>query len=161
MVEVPSAALVADQLAGEVDFLSIGTNDLTQYLLAADRTNPALATSQDPMHPAVLRAIRQIALAGRARGIGVAVCGEMASDPVGAVTLVGLGVDELSMEAHGFGAIKRALASVTLADAERLAASACEAEDATTARRMVSAELAEPEDRPARSAAEHEADSLL
>ncbi len=120
MVEIPSVALIADLVAPEVDFFSIGTNDLTQYLLAADRTNPALADRQDPMHPAVLRTIRQVVEGGHAHGIPVAVCGEMAGDPSGAMALAGLGIDELSMDAGAFGGVKRAVASATreqLADA--------------------------------------------
>jgi phosphoenolpyruvate-protein phosphotransferase len=122
MVEVPSAVALADQLAARVDFFSVGTNDLTQYLLAADRTNPALAAWQDPMHPAVLRALRDVVRAAASATIGVAVCGEMAGDPLAAVVLAGLGIDELSMEASSFGAVKRMLRAVTMADAQRVAA---------------------------------------
>ena len=100
---------MADRLASEAAFFSVGTNDLTQYLLAADRTNPELAASQDPLHPAVLRAIAQLTDAAHRAGIPVAVCGEMAGDPVGAVVLVGLGIDELSMDPSAFGSVKRAL----------------------------------------------------
>lgn len=124
MVEVPSAVLLADRLAARVDFMSIGTNDLTQYLLAADRSNAALAARQDPLHPAVLRAIKCVV--GAARDVpacGVAVCGEMAADPVGAQILVGIGVDELSMEPRAFGAVKRALAARTMPELIALAAS--------------------------------------
>jgi phosphoenolpyruvate-protein phosphotransferase len=141
MVELPAAALVADQLAAAVDFFSIGTNDLTQYLLAADRTNPGLADRQDPMHPAVLRAIRGVVEAGHRRGIPVAVCGEMAGDPAGAVALVGLGIDELSMDPRAFGAVKRAVASVTLEQARALARAAADAPDAGEARRLVGAAI--------------------
>lgn len=122
MVEVPSAVLLADSLARRVDFMSIGTNDLTQYLLAADRTNPALAERQDPLHPAVLRAVaRVVAAAAAAPACDVAVCGEMAGDPAGAQLLIGLGVGELSMEPRAFGAVKRAVAERTLAELEALA----------------------------------------
>jgi phosphoenolpyruvate-protein kinase (PTS system EI component) len=115
MVEVPSTVLLADRLAPRVDFMSIGTNDLTQYLLAADRTNPALAARQDPLHPAVLRAVARVVAAARdAPSCAVAVCGEMAGDPAGSLLLVGLGVDELSMEPRAFGAVKRALSAHTL-----------------------------------------------
>ena len=130
MVEVPSAVLVADQLATEAAFFSIGTNDLTQYLLAADRTNPALAGRQDPRHPAVLRAVARVVEGARGTAVPVAVCGEMAGDPLGAVLLVGLGVTELSMEPAAFAAVKRAMAAVTLADARNLATRAVEATDA-------------------------------
>ena len=96
-----------------IDFMSIGTNDLTQYLLAADRTNPGLAGRQDPLHPAVLRAIGQVVAAARGKpgGCEVAVCGEMAGDPAGALVLVGLGMEELSMDPGAFNAVKRALAA--------------------------------------------------
>lgn len=137
MVELPAAARLADQLAGAVDFFSIGTNDLTQYLLAVDRTNPALAERQDPMHPAVLRSIRDVVTGGHAHDIPVAVCGEMAGDPAGAVALVGLGVDELSMDPRSFGAVKRALAAVTRDEAIAIAARACDAGSAAEARAMV------------------------
>lgn len=139
MVEVPSAVLLADALAAEAAFFSIGTNDLTQYLLAADRTNPDLAASQDPLHPAVLRAIAQLAQAAQRAGIPVAVCGEMAGDPAGAVLLVGLGIDELSMDPSAFGAVKRALGDVTLARASELAARSLDLDDAVAVRRLVEA----------------------
>ena len=115
MVEIPSAALLAEQLAPMVDFMSIGTNDLTQYLLAVDRTNPALADRQDAVHPAVLRAIARVVESAKASPARceVAVCGEMAGDPQAAVLLVGLGVDELSMGAGSMGAVKRAVAART------------------------------------------------
>jgi phosphoenolpyruvate-protein kinase (PTS system EI component) len=134
MVEIPSVALIADLVAPEVAFFSVGTNDLTQYLLASDRTNPALAARQDPMHPAVLRTIRQVVDGGHAHGIPVAVCGEMAGDPAGAMALVGLGIDELSMDAGAFGGVKRALGSAPLAQLEEAAAAAQAVERAADAR---------------------------
>jgi phosphoenolpyruvate-protein phosphotransferase len=137
MVELPAAAVIADQLAAAVDFFSIGTNDLTQYLLAADRTNPALASRQDPLHPAVLRSIRSVVAAGGARRIPVAVCGEMAGDPAGAIVLVGLGIDELSMDPRSFGPVKRALADVTRDEAVAIAAEACQATSAAAVRALV------------------------
>ena len=97
MIEVPSAALVADGLAEVADFFSIGTNDLVQYALAADRTNPALADLATPLQPAVLRLLAGVVAAARARGRHVAVCGEAAADPEMIPVLVGLGVDELSV----------------------------------------------------------------
>jgi phosphocarrier protein FPr len=137
MIEVPAAVALADQLAAAVDFVSVGTNDLAQYLLAADRTNPALAARQDPMHPALLRSVRTVIQAAHAAHIPVAVCGEMAGDPVGAVTLAGLGIDELSMEPASFGAVKRALRSIRFADAQRIAAEACDTDSAAEARGIV------------------------
>jgi phosphoenolpyruvate-protein phosphotransferase len=142
MVEVPSAVLLADQLAAELDFLSIGTNDLTQYLLAADRTNPHLALRQDPLHPAVVRAVRDVVAAARPAGTLVAVCGEMGGDPAGSVVLAGLGVEELSMDARAFGRVKRALGRVTKDQATRLAAEACGMASAAQARALVTEALA-------------------
>jgi phosphoenolpyruvate-protein phosphotransferase len=137
MVEIPSAALVADLVAPRVDFFSIGTNDLTQYALAADRTNPALAGRQDPLHPAVLRLIARVVDGGHAAGIPVAVCGEMAGDPAGAVALAGLGIDELSMDPVAFGPVKRALRAVTLGDARAAARRALDADGAAEARQII------------------------
>jgi phosphoenolpyruvate-protein phosphotransferase len=141
MVELPAAVLLADQLAARVDFFSIGTNDLTQYTLAVDRTNAALAARQDPMHPAVLRAIGTVVDAAKARGIPVAVCGEMAGDPAGAVVLAGLGIDELSMDPRSFGPVKRAVGAVTRARARVAAAEAAGSTSAEEARRIIDALL--------------------
>ena len=134
MVEIPSVAMVAELVAPEVAFFSIGTNDLTQYLLAADRTNPGLAERQDPLHPAVLRAIANVIEGGHAAGIPVAVCGEMAGDPAGAMALTGLGIDELSMDAGAFGAVKRALAGASLGDLRGAVEHALHAESARDVR---------------------------
>ena len=134
MVEVPSAAFLTRELARLVDFFSIGTNDLTQYLLAADRTNPALADLQDALHPAVVRSIRMVTGAARAAGRRVAVCGELAGDPAGALVLVGLGADELSADAGSLDEIRYHLANVDFADLETLAAKALESHDAAAVR---------------------------
>jgi phosphotransferase system enzyme I (PtsI) len=141
MVELPAAVLLADQLAARVDFFSIGTNDLTQYTLAVDRTNAALAARQDPMHPAVLRAIGTVVDAAKARGIPVAVCGEMAGDPAGAVVLAGLGIDVLSMDPRTFGPVMRAVGAVTRAQARVAAAEAAGSTSAEEARRIIDALL--------------------
>src|SRR5205814_9802856 len=103
-------ALLAAELAPRVDFMSIGTNDLTQYVFAADRGNATLAGMQDALHPAVLRAIAMVTAAGRAAGIPVAVCGELAGDPAGACVLVGLGVSELSADAGSLDELRATLA---------------------------------------------------
>jgi phosphoenolpyruvate-protein phosphotransferase len=139
MVEVPSAVTLADQLAPRVDFMSIGTNDLTQYLLAADRTNPALADRQDGLHPAVLRAVAGVVAAARdAPGVcDVAVCGELAGDPIGAQVLVGLGVAELSMGSASFGSVNRAIAARTRRELEGLATSALASRSAAEVRALV------------------------
>lgn len=110
MVEVPAAAIMATELAEQADFFSIGANDLLQYTLAADRTNTTLAPLYNPMQPAVLRLIRQIAQAGKHAGKPVAVCGEMASDPRLAPLLIGLGVTELSMTPTALPIVRAALA---------------------------------------------------
>jgi len=121
MIEVPSAVILSDQLATEADFFSIGTNDLTQYVLAADRGNPALARFQDAMHPAVLRMIGQIVIEAHRHGKHVAVCGEAASDPVAAGLLIGLGVDELSLSSARIPAIKATIRTSNGNDLQSLA----------------------------------------
>jgi len=134
MIEVPSAAMLAAELARLVDFFSIGTNDLTQYVLAADRGNPSLARFQDALHPAVLRTIASVVAGADATGIPVAVCGELAGDPAGALVLVGLGVDELSADAGSLDGIRATLANATGDELRALAARALAATDAETVR---------------------------
>jgi phosphotransferase system enzyme I (PtsI) len=112
MIEVPSAALIADFLAKEVDFFSLGTNDLVQYTVAADRTNEQIAHLYEPTHPGVLRLIKQTVDAAHAAGIWVGVCGEMGGDIVLTPLLVGLGVDELSCGAAVLPRVKRAVQSL-------------------------------------------------
>lgn len=113
-VEVPSAALCADLLAGSVDFLSIGTNDLIQYLLAVDRSDPRVSRHYQPLHPAVLRTLRTVVEAGARSGIEVSVCGEMAADPLHALVLLGLGVRDLSMNPAAIPRVKMAIRSVEM-----------------------------------------------
>jgi phosphoenolpyruvate-protein kinase (PTS system EI component) len=136
MIEVPSAAMLAPELARLADFFSIGTNDLTQYVLAADRGNPSLARLQDALHPAVLRTIKSVVAGADGAGIPVAACGELAGDPAGALVLVGLGVDELSAEAASLDGVRAALAGVTSAELRELAARALAATDAETVRTL-------------------------
>ena len=121
MIEVPSAALTADLLAEEADFFSIGTNDLIQYCLAVDRTDDRVSRLYEPLHPAILRTIRLVARAGRRRRIPVAVCGEMAADPVLLTLLVGLGLTEFSMAATAIPVAKQVLRGLRVADARRIA----------------------------------------
>ncbi len=121
MIEVPAAAVVADQLAEEVDFFSIGTNDLIQYAIAVDRGNEKVAYLFDPLHPAVLRLIHNVVVAAGRQGIPVTVCGEMAGDPWFSALLLGLGVDGLSMSPMAIPAVKRAIRSITMEEAKVLA----------------------------------------
>jgi phosphotransferase system enzyme I (PtsI) len=124
MVEVPAAALLADLLAREAAFFSIGTNDLVQYTLAVDRTSREVASIASPYHPAILRLIRLVLDAGEQAGCPVFVCGAMATDPVAAALLIGMGVRELSMEASAIPEVKEAIGRVTLEQARRAAARA-------------------------------------
>ncbi len=121
MIEVPSAALMAEQIAAEVDFLSIGTNDLVQYMMAVDRGNDAVAALYQPFHPAVIRTIHQIVEAAHKKKNWVGVCGEMGGDPIATVLLVGLGVDELSVIPHVLPEIKKIIRSIKYKDARRVA----------------------------------------
>jgi phosphotransferase system enzyme I (PtsI) len=124
MIEVPSAVIIADLLAREVDFFSVGTNDLIQYSLAIDRTNEHLSHLYEPLHPAVIRSLKLVADAAHAAGIEVCMCGEMAGDPAYLPILLGLGFDELSMNAPSIPRVKRILRRCAKADAERLTATA-------------------------------------
>jgi len=121
MVEVPSAALMADVLAPEVDFFSIGTNDLTQYTLAMDRTHPTLAARADGLHPAVLRLIARTADAAHGAGKWVGVCGELGADPQAVPILVGLGVDELSVSVPAIPTVKAQIRSLTYTECQEQA----------------------------------------
>jgi len=122
MVEVPSAVALADALALEVDFFSIGTNDLIQYALAIDRVNEYVAHMYDPLHPAVLRMIRQVVEAGHAAGIEVGLCGEMAGDVTCLPLLLGFGVDELSMHPVAIPYVKRMIRQSTIGEVRDLVA---------------------------------------
>ncbi|MFB8386141.1 phosphoenolpyruvate--protein phosphotransferase [Microbacterium sp. NPDC055910] len=134
MVEVPSSALLADRVLAHADFASIGTNDLTQYTLAADRLLGSVAAFQDPWHPAVLRLIREVGDAGRMTGKPVGICGEAAADPLLAVVLVGLGATSLSMAPTALADVRAALLQYTSDDARDIAESALAASDAASAR---------------------------
>ncbi len=134
MVEVPAAALLADRILADADFASIGTNDLTQYTLAADRLLGSVASFQDPWHPAVLRLVGEVGAAGAALGKPVGICGEAAADPMLAVVLVGLGATSLSMSPAALGDVRAELARFTLDQAKEFAELALSANSAVEAR---------------------------
>lgn len=134
MVEVPSAVYQSEQIARRADFISIGTNDLTQYLLAVDRNNSRVASLYDALHPAVLCAIQQVIVAGHAQGRPVGVCGEMAGDPAAAIALLGMGVDSLSMSVASLPRVKWAIRNVRREQAEAVVAEVLGMEDAVAVR---------------------------
>ena len=127
MIEVPSAAIMAKEFAREVDFFSIGTNDLIQYTLAADRTNELVADLYSPADPSVLRLIKMVVDAAKghtAHPVGVNVCGEMSGDPLFTPLLVGLGLRQLSLSPNNLPAVKAMVRRLDTGDAERIAAEA-------------------------------------
>ncbi len=126
MIEIPSAVTMADLLARECDFFSIGTNDLIQYSLAIDRVNQSVSYLYQPLHPAVLRAVRTVIAAAQERGIGVAMCGEMAGEPLYATILIGMGMRELSMNTMAIPRVKKIILALSTVEAESLAARAFE-----------------------------------
>ena len=134
MIEVPAAALRAEQLLSIVDFASIGTNDLTQYTMAADRLDGNLATLLDPWQPAVLEMIRTACNGGRATGKPIGVCGEAGGDPLLALVLTGLGVASLSMAPSKVNAVRAALRMHDLATCQQMAAYAVDAPNAKEGR---------------------------
>jgi phosphotransferase system enzyme I (PtsI) len=121
MIEVPSAAVVVDLIAREVDFLSIGTNDLIQYSLAIDRVNEHVAYLYEPLHPAIMRMIKHVMTVAHEANIPAAMCGEVAGDPLYAAALMGLGLREFSMNAVSVPRVKRVIREVTIEDSKRLA----------------------------------------
>jgi phosphotransferase system enzyme I (PtsI) len=138
MIEVPSAAQLAGKLAREVDFFSIGTNDLTQYTLAVDRNNKRVAHLYNPMNPAVLKLIAMTTRAAREAGIPVAACGEVAADPIWTPLLIGLGVTEFSMNAASIPLIKRSIRLIRQEDCLRAARRALKAGTSAEVRRIIS-----------------------
>ncbi len=141
MVEVPSVAVMATQFAAEVDFFSVGTNDLTQYTLAMDRGHPRLAPQVDGLNPAVLGLIGQAVTAAHAAGKWVGVCGGIASDPQAVPLLVGLGVDELSVSVPAIPSVKAQIRSLTLTGCQELAARALVQDSAASVRALVPTDL--------------------
>jgi len=147
MIEVPAAAVMADVFAREAEFFSIGTNDLVQYTLAVDRGNVNLAARFTPLHPAVLRLIQRTVEVGGAAGLDVSVCGEMASQPLMALTLIGLGLRQLSVAPRSVPLLKRVVRGVSAEAAGQAARAAAVASTAAEAeavmRRFVAAALGE------------------
>ena len=141
MIETPAAALQATELAAHVDFFSIGTNDLTQYTLAVDRTSTRLAHLFDPFHPAVLRQISMVARAGQSAGIEVSACGEMAARPLGTALLLGLGVEALSVAWPSLPEIKKLVRGCRIEDVRAAAAVALHASASTEVKRVLTESL--------------------
>lgn len=137
MIEVPAAAMMADIFAEHVDFFSIGTNDLTQYTLAIDRQNPELAAEADSLHPAVLRLIQKTVEGAKKYNKHVGVCGGLAGDPLGAMILTGLGIDELSMTPRDIPSVKSKIRMNTLASMQKLAQDALSKENASEVRALI------------------------
>ena len=122
MIEIPAAVYQTKELARQVDFLSVGSNDLTQYLLAVDRNNPRVADLYDYLHPAVLQALQNVVRDAHAEGKPVSICGEMAGDPAAAVLLMAMGFDSLSMNATNLPKVKWMLRQINLSKAQELLA---------------------------------------
>lgn len=144
MVEVPSAVAIADRLAAEVDFFSIGTNDLSQYVMASDRTNPRVANLVDALHPAVLRMVQQTVQAAHTAGISVGLCGELAADTLATPILLGLGLDELSVNPQSIPGVKQAIARFCIVESEAIAASALQQDSAEYVRELISTLVTPP-----------------
>jgi len=136
MIETPSAALLADQLVQEADFLSIGTNDLTQYTLAIDRGHRRLGAQLDALHPAVLRLIARTAEAAHKAGKKVAVCGGLAADPSAAPVLIGLGIDELSVPPPAIPNLKAVIRALHIGECRAIARNALNLESAPAVRAL-------------------------
>jgi len=141
MVEIPAAALLAERFATEVDFFSIGTNDLTQYTLAADRTNALVAALGSGFQPAVLHLVRNVITAAHAQGKWVGLCGELAGDPLAIPILLGLGLDEFSMNPPAIPLAKQIIRALTLAEARKIAQHALELDNPQIIRAWVKEQL--------------------
>jgi phosphoenolpyruvate-protein kinase (PTS system EI component) len=144
MVETASAALLADRFAREADFFSIGTNDLTQYTLAMDRTNPRLAKQLDALHPAVLKLIEMTVNGASAHGKWVGLCGALAGDPEAVPVLVGLGIHELSVSVPAVASTKARVRSLSFDVCRETAAQALEASDGAEVRLIVARRHGDP-----------------
>ncbi|MGC9526842.1 MAG: HPr family phosphocarrier protein [Limnospira sp.] len=140
-IEVPAAALMAEQLAAVVDFFSIGTNDLTQYVMAADRSNSKVVALTDALEPAVLRLVAETIAAAKRAGIRASVCGELAADPVAVPILVGLGAHELSLNPQAIPMVKMTISRIRRDEAEAIAREALQLESAIAVRELVRSRL--------------------
>ena len=149
MVEVPSIALMADQVAQEVDFASIGTNDLCQYLMAVDRQNTSVAAYYKSFHPAVFRLVRDVARQFIRYGKPLSICGEMGGSPAAAIAFIGLGIRMLSMGAASMAAVKQAITGMTMPEAQSIAATVCALETAGEAGRVLAEKAEALASRPA------------
>lgn len=141
MIEVPAAVYQAHQLAKECDFLSVGSNDLTQYILAVDRNNPRVAELYSSLHPAVLMSLKHIITQAKKSDTPVSVCGEIAGDPIGAILLMGMGYTRLSMNAASLLKIKAVIRETSLEFAENLVEIIEEVDDEAIVQAVVKAEL--------------------
>jgi phosphotransferase system enzyme I (PtsI) len=141
MIEVPAAALMADLFAREADFLSIGTNDLTQYLLAVDRANENVSHLYQPLHPAVIRTIAHLCRTAKAAEVPLELCGEMAADPVQAVALIGLGIRVLSMAPGSIPLVKNAVRAVEVGNLTSLMSRALKLSSAAEVEELLAHEL--------------------
>jgi phosphotransferase system enzyme I (PtsP) len=143
MIEVPAAVRIAKHLAKEVDFFALGTNDLIQYLLAADRSNPKVESYYDPFHPAVLHSLQEITEAAREQGIGVCVCGEMSTDPLCLLALIGLGIHEFSLSAPYIPQLKHLISRIDAPLAATIAAQCLEQGDSGSIKALLEKTLRE------------------
>jgi phosphotransferase system enzyme I (PtsP) len=143
MIEVPAAVRITKHLAKEVDFFALGTNDLIQYLLAADRSNVKVESYYDPLHPAVIQSLKEITDAAHTQGIGVCVCGEMSTDPLCMLALIGLGIHEFSLSAPYIPQLKHLISRIDTSQAAQIAALCLEKGDSGSIRDILEQSLAE------------------
>ena len=142
MIEVPAAIHLASYLAREVDFFALGTNDLIQYLLAADRSNPRVQNYYDPLHPAVLMSLRNLSETARTQGVDLCVCGEMAADPAGLLALIGLKIHEFSLSAPCIPRLKRFISQIDVQHAEELSSAILQEADSRRIRALLEEAIA-------------------
>ena len=143
MIEVPAAVYLARDLAKRVDFISVGSNDLTQYLLAVDRNNARVASLYDNFHPAMLQTLLKVVEGGHSAGVEVSICGEMASDPLAVILLLAMGFDTLSMNSASLPRVKWVIRNISLAKARKVLAQVLEFDHPETTRRYLQNALEE------------------